>query len=346
MGKAGFNDRVFEASKLGAVIETVADEGVSPSEVLRGVGVTLDELNSGTVRVSIGQLVAAFRNVLKLSSDPSLPFKIGANIHLSAYGMYGYALFCCTDFRRMMEFAVRYHVLAAPIAEIVFSEEKGCAIWTMEPIVHRSIDRQLYRFMAEMQMGVHISLQRDVMGPDFAPREIWLGYAAGSDFHLTEELVGCPIRYRQPTNRMFFDGAWLDAKPRLGNRNTFASVAALCDQLLSDMTVRTGLAGRIRGLLMQDIADRPDFDTTAMQLGVNGRTLRRQLLAEGTSFRALWDELRTEMAIKYLRETAMTNEDVAFALGFSDAANFRQAFRRWTGKTPGQYRPGAVSVSQ
>jgi transcriptional regulator GlxA family with amidase domain len=49
--------------------------------------------------------------------------------------------------------------------------------------------------------------------------------------------------------------------------------------------------------------------------------------------------------LRYLRETTMTMEDIAFALGFSDSANFRHAFRRWTGKAPQEFRregaPGA-----
>jgi AraC-like DNA-binding protein len=70
--------------------------------------------------------------------------------------------------------------------------------------------------------------------------------------------------------------------------------------------------------------------------------LRRQLDRQGTSFRELVDELRAQIAVKYLRETVMTNDDIAVALGFSDAANFRHAFRRWTSKTPSQFRLGAA----
>jgi AraC-like DNA-binding protein len=36
----------------------------------------------------------------------------------------------------------------------------------------------------------------------------------------------------------------------------------------------------------------------------------------------------------------MTSEDIAVSLGFSDAANFRRAFRRWTGRTPSEFRHG------
>jgi len=52
----------------------------------------------------------------------------------------------------------------------------------------------------------------------------------------------------------------------------------------------------------------------------------------------LLDELRTHIALKYLHMTKLSNEDIALALGFSDAANFRRAFRRWTNKSPSEIR--------
>ena len=60
-----------------------------------------------------------------------------------------------------------------------------------------------------------------------------------------------------------------------------------------------------------------------------------------TSFRELLDEIRSQVAMKYLRDTVMTSEDIAVSLGFSDAANFRHAFLRWTGKSPSEFRESA-----
>jgi AraC-like DNA-binding protein len=50
------------------------------------------------------------------------------------------------------------------------------------------------------------------------------------------------------------------------------------------------------------------------------------------------DELRRDIAIRYLRETDLTVEEIAESLGFSDAANFRQAFRRWTKAAPYEFK--------
>ena len=80
------------------------------------------------------------------------------------------------------------------------------------------------------------------------------------------------------------------------------------------------------------------FEYVAQSLNMSARTLRRKLHDENSSFRQLVDELRRDMAIRYLRDTALTVEDIAETLGFSDAANFRQAFRKWTKATPHEFK--------
>jgi len=110
--------------------------------------------------------------------------------------------------------------------------------------------------------------------------------------------------------------------------------------LLADLKYRSGVAGTVRAYLLQDLANRPTLAVIAERLGSTTRTLRRQLDHQGTSFRELLDELRSQVAMKYLRDTIMTSEDIAVSIGFSDATNFRHAFRRWTGKTPSEFRHG------
>ena len=74
------------------------------------------------------------------------------------------------------------------------------------------------------------------------------------------------------------------------------------------------------------------------KLHTTSRTLRRRLHLEGTSYQDLLAEVRCNLAKEYLRGTRMTTEDIAETLGFSDAANFRHAFRRWTGRNPSEFR--------
>jgi len=334
----GVSDRIYETTKLGAVFDMLIGHGVTADAILRDANIALQDVHSPQTRISLTQLLTVCQNAIRLSDDRNLPYRIGASIHISTYGMYGYALLCCPDFRKAMDFAMRYHALAAPLAAIEFGEDKGYARWTIEPNLHAMADSALYRFVAEMQIGIHISLMRDIMGPAFAPSEITLAYPRASDFDLPPDRVGCPVRFDQPRNQIVFKSDWLDRSADLGNKTTYPTIVALCDNLLGDLRLRIGVAGKIRAVLLRDIANPPSFETIAKLLGVNDRSLRRQLRQQGFSFRGLRDELRTQIALKYLRNTTLANEDIALALGFSDAANFRRAFHRWTNKAPSDIR--------
>jgi len=50
------------------------------------------------------------------------------------------------------------------------------------------------------------------------------------------------------------------------------------------------------------------------------------------------DDVRCNLASEYLRSTRLSIEDISELVGFSEAANFRHAFHRWTGSTPARYR--------
>jgi AraC-like DNA-binding protein len=334
----GLSERVYESTKLAALFDVLVDQGCPVGEILRNVNLNVDEVHSPKSRISLAELMTACKNAIRLSSDPHLPYRIGTSIHISAYGMYGFAILCCPDFRKAMAFAELYHALAAPLATIEFTEADGIASWVIEPNARTATDPQLYRFITEMQIGIHISLMRDIMGATFTPDQISLTYPQADDFGLSAEQTGCPLSFASSTNGIVFRSAWLDQAANLGNKTTYPAVVALCDDLLNDLKSRIGVAGEIRALLLRELVNPPSLATIAKRLEVSDRSLRRQLREQGISFRGLLDELRMQVALKYLRTTRLANEDIALALGFSDAANFRRAFRRWTNKSPSEVR--------
>ncbi|MGK0445084.1 MAG: AraC-like DNA-binding protein [Bermanella sp.] len=98
------------------------------------------------------------------------------------------------------------------------------------------------------------------------------------------------------------------------------------------------LVDEIKQILKTSLSDHPNFDMIASAFNISGRTLRRQLAEAGTSFQKLLDNQRRQYAINCLQNTQMSTEDIAEALGFSDVANFRHAFKKWVGLSPAVYR--------
>jgi AraC-like DNA-binding protein len=68
------------------------------------------------------------------------------------------------------------------------------------------------------------------------------------------------------------------------------------------------------------------------------RSLYRRLAESGVAFQSLLDEVRCSMAQEFLSLTPLPIEEIAHRTGFSDAASFRKAFKRWTGQPPSAWR--------
>ena len=340
-----YGQKLHSATKLAALFDAIFDEGIPPTKALTSVQLQVDDLHLPSTRVSIDQMVEACRIAMTLTSDPHFALRVGTSIHLSAYGMYGYAILCSTDFRKTMDFAVRYHSLATPLTTITFQESRKRAKWVIAPISHPRMGAPLCRFVTELQIGIHLSLLRDVFGQSFVPQEISVIDSAVNS-RLTPELAGCPVSFEGRANEIAFDPSWMDRVPPLGNRTTHAALLPMCDKLLTELGQRSGVSGKVRQMLLENISERQAFESVAKRLSINERTLRRQLRSEQTSFREVLDELRMQLAIRYLRNTEMIAEDIAAAIGFSDAANFRHAFRRWTSESPSAFKGGYPTMSE
>ena len=81
--------------------------------------------------------------------------------------------------------------------------------------------------------------------------------------------------------------------------------------------------------------------TVAHRLGLSERTFARRLDAEGLSFGEILDQIRRDLAVQYLEENLRASQ-IAWRLGFQQPSAFSHACRRWTGKSPSEFRRARV----
>ena len=93
-----------------------------------------------------------------------------------------------------------------------------------------------------------------------------------------------------------------------------------------------------RMMLREAEDSRPTLEQLAGFMNISARTLARYLDAEGTSFRGLSLQVRTERARRLLAEGDLSVTQIAYRLGFTDVASFVRSFRAQTGRTPGSLR--------
>jgi AraC-like DNA-binding protein len=335
-----FNERTYAPYKIAALVEVLSEQGVAPADSLKGSEVNEHDIHDATVLTSVRQYLAVCSNALSLSRDPATPFKTGSRLHLSAYGMYGYALMSCLSLRDYFRLGVKYHSLATPTLTIEWREYEHEAVWTFPDVFVSSPSREIGVFLIEQQFTQHVTHLQDVFGKSCPPTKACFSYPAPAHAAIYEEYLGCPCVFDHDQCELHYDSSILDQKPHLAHRLTATVLQETCDRLIGQAKVSSGIAGEVYQILMQQPGEFPSMEDVAQQLKMTTRSLRRRLLEERTSFVTIIDDVRCSLAMEYLQTTVMSTDDIALLLGFSEPTNFRRAFKRWTGKTTKAYRMG------
>ncbi|WP_225433328.1 AraC family transcriptional regulator [Thauera sedimentorum] len=98
------------------------------------------------------------------------------------------------------------------------------------------------------------------------------------------------------------------------------------------------VVARVRDALRDALPDTLSAQEVAARLHLSVRTLARRLGEEGSSYRAIKDAIRRDIAIARLTKTRQPIGELATDLGYADPSAFYRAFVGWTGVSPEQYR--------
>jgi AraC-like DNA-binding protein len=154
-----------------------------------------------------------------------------------------------------------------------------------------------------------------------------------------------PTFFDRPCAGLRFDRRLLD-KPLQQNERTLENFLNNgCIDLLDAERHSASWAARLRQMTSYYLPDLPEFETLAEQLKMHPQTLRRRLATEGITYKDIKDQVKRDTAEYYLREQALSIEEIAFRSGFSEASAFIRAFKRWNGLTPHAYAAMRRSTS-
>jgi AraC-like DNA-binding protein len=146
------------------------------------------------------------------------------------------------------------------------------------------------------------------------------------------------VRFDQAQSAVWFPTAKLAAPLRRDHDALRAFLAQWPLSLVVPHRNEDSTSELIRAYLQQVRPLWPDLPATADALNMSVSTLQRHLAADGSSFQAVKDQLRRDLAIVRLNTSNVQLAVLAAELGFSDQAVFQRAFKTWTGSAPGTYR--------
>ncbi|NVZ49053.1 AraC family transcriptional regulator [Pseudomonas sp. B6002] len=315
------------------VLSTFNAQGLASEVLLAGSGIGLTDLRHADTRITTCQEMRVCANAVALRQDIGL--ELGQRMHVSSYGLLGYALLTSATLGDALRLALRYPALLGTLFELRLMED-GEQVWLTAGDYRE--DPALAAFNVEFCLVSMKVICDDLLGCALPLREARFDYPA-PDYHARyAERFGCPLQFDAPVNGFAFDQALLEQPLPLADAITHRAMADRCRKQNSEFTGRQAWLNRVRQLLADQLHAAPGLEGLAAQMNCSARTLRRHLQALGCSYQQLLDELRFEKAKLWLAQDQMPIHKIAEQLGFSETASFRHAFVRWSGVAPSLMR--------
>jgi len=190
-------------------------------------------------------------------------------------------------------------------------------------------------------LAITYNVIHNLCGPGFEAIEVSLSRPRPVDVEPYQRFYRVRVSFGEERTAVTFAANWLrhplDGADALLRQQLFDTIALLDAQGTDDLVGH--LRRVLRRILIQGAAP---GDTSlahiARLFALHRRTLNRRLRALGTSFKALIEEARYDVARQLLRDTSLSTADVAASLDYANAAAFTRAFKRWSGVSPGTWR--------
>jgi AraC-like DNA-binding protein len=193
-----------------------------------------------------------------------------------------------------------------------------------------------------------IKFSRMLLGSEAPIGRITLRHGRHANAAQVEAHFNAPIEWGAPLDAIWFDRALLDVPLRGAFPVLHEQAAQRLEKKIAQRTesAPADAPGQSRALIRQierAFRDKPrlmglGLEALAEEIGIHARTLQRRLKDLGDSHSAIQSRIRYELAQQWLKNETLPIEDISDRLGFSDRRSFTQAFSRWSGVTPSQYR--------
>jgi AraC-like DNA-binding protein len=316
------------------LIDMVESQGCDREKLLAGTTLVHNGISGIGARINDADFNQLVANAQTLTGDPALGLKLGLRLNLSAHAILGQAFITCRDLAEVMDlFFKYYHLLASGLhleLETIGEQFVLTMIDTPEDV---SVE-----FGYELLYGAFINTLRGLLNTPELCLRMELPYPEPAHSSFYYEVLGQDVHFNCVRGRILFHRDLLDTPVPSSNPVLRNLYEAECARLLADLEEEHSVAEQTLRLLRKLEGQYPQMPQVANMLNLSPRTYRRRLDEEGQSFQTLLDRVRGEHATRYLQNTRLPLSSIAYMVGFSDTSNFRRAYLKWTGLTPGEIR--------
>ncbi len=327
----------MRAGTTTGVLEAVAAGGGRPERVLAAAGLTPADLADPDTMIPSERVLVLFDAAAAELGDDAFGLHIGEAYDFGAIGTVAYAVLNAPSVGTALANFERYGrthwqggrlALELDGAEARLSHDVGAP------------GRDRARHYAEGAAVVAVNLVRRLVGTDWRPRQVLFAHPRPARTSEHGRILGVPIRFAAPVSvAVIFAAADLERPVPAADRRLLPIVQRHLDERLASTPEAGDWLASVRESIALGVCDGPpSIEAVAERLALSVRTLQRRLGAHGFVFKRMVDDVRRDLALRYLADGKNDLTEIAFLVGYSELSAFDRAFRRWTGSTPREHQ--------
>ena len=319
------------ASIVAAAVEGARRRGLSIEQQLRAVGADLDP-SSTDGSLAPDQFAQLLRRLTTELGDESNGF-LSSPMRLGSFAMLCHACAGAPTLRRALQRAARFCTVLTD--ELLFT----LTVEGEEALVQLRFPQQTpARYFVESVFIIIIRWASWLVDTKIITNRVSLGFAPPPYVAHYEVMFPGQHLFDQRHNYVAFSSRYLDLPVVQDSAALRRFLAVTPGALLRQHRRDVSASGRLRQLLRSPNCGDIGLEDAASALHCSAASLRRHLQTEGTSFQEMKDAARRDQAVYWLLHEDTPVNAIAERLGYSEPSTFHRAFKKWTGRTPGQYR--------
>jgi len=310
--------------------------GLMVGPLLVEAGIHSNIMEDEDVRIGVKSQVAFVNLVADSLQDGLLGFHIARDFDLRKLGAFYYLMASSEAVSPAIDMVTRYDFF---MNEGIRVRQKRTSLFSVD-YDYVGLERRLDRHQIEFWVTCMLRLCRHLTRLDLIPTSVQFAHPHEGDISEMESYFGIHISFEAQKDSLSFDARVADlplvtADPYLNRILRSYYQESLDQQRRAYESLRVRVENAIVPRLPHGTAA---IGNIASDLGMSTRTLSRRLADDGLTFTGILDDLRSDLARRYLPNRTLSISQIAWLLGYKELSSFVHAFQRWTGRTPTEVR--------
>lgn len=326
---------LIRASILTGFVTFLEEIGAPVQYLLATTKLPTSVLQTPEALLPLKQVCEFYEQAAQVEECESLGLLAGQKIQIEDLGAFGRLLYHSPTLHNAIQTAI--HMISAyNSGDRIWLREQGNQIWLCHKFVDQiEVGRQ---YADQYSIMLMIQLIQLASGYEWSPIEIYLETSKFQGLNQIAALSNTKVRFDQEFTAIGFPRSLLSLP--LKNRNEYRDVQRYKDyETLLSSAPATTFPGSIRQIAASLLKEGyPDVQSIAERLEISVRSLQRQLNEADLTYSRLIEQVRFDRSVELLSDPTIKLADISAELGYTDAANFTRAFRRWTGVSPSDFR--------